>query len=126
MVGAASLVSLSLMPANAAGTAFMVKVASSPSVVKHGAAVTLSTTVTSQAAALASGTVDTEVYNAQGEKVGQNWLPKTSIAAHKATTFTYKWTPSSAGVYTVKVGIFSKQGGAPLQWINTAAMVKVK
>ncbi|HZZ99427.1 MAG TPA: hypothetical protein VFK07_01825, partial [Candidatus Paceibacterota bacterium] len=80
-------------------------------------------TVTTQVAAtknIDNVVVDTEIYDANGAKVGQNIVPANLLANQ---LFSSDWNlilPQSNGIYTIKVGVFSGDWSSTYFWKNNA------
>jgi hypothetical protein len=86
--------------------------------------VSLSTSVTSTSAS--SVLVDLEVYNASGVRIFQQFWDNQSFAAGQTQTYGTTWTTPRtlpAGVYTVKVGVFSCGWGTLYAWKDNAASI---
>ncbi len=87
--------------------------------------VTLTATVSNTGSTADSGLIiDTEVYSG-GTRVYQNFEENQSIAAGGSTSFASTWTPTTAGTYTVEVGVFTSGWAQALAWNGNAASVTV-
>jgi hypothetical protein len=84
----------------------------------------------SASAPLNNTIVDFEVYNALGKKAFQQVWPNTNspapvnFAAHRPVPFHVIWkipAGASAGIYTLKVGVFGAGWSRQYAWANTAA-----
>jgi len=67
---------------------------------------------------------DLEVYDSNGHQVAQKFYDQ-SVAGGASQQFTLAWTPSVAGTYTLKVGLFSEGWASVLQWTDQAATITV-
>jgi hypothetical protein len=70
--------------------------------------------------------IDTEVYNANGSRVYQNFMQGQTVSAGQTASFQNSWTPSSTGTYTVEEGVFSDDWSENLAWNSTAATISVQ
>ena len=112
--------------ASAAAPSFQQSTTVSPATVAPGGSVTIRTTLTDMGGALSNGIVDLEVYNAAGQKVGQQSTSGQSLGVNQSAAYTYVWTaPQSAGTYTIKVGVFGGNWNPLYYWNNGAATVSV-
>jgi hypothetical protein len=98
----------------------------SPSSLTHGRTVSITTTATDTGGALSNGIVDVEIYNTSSQKVYQQFASGQSFSQNEQRTYMYNWTPSTAGTYTVKIGVFSSNWGTLYHWNNGAATITVK
>lgn len=105
--------------------AFTTSASASPATVASGKATSIVATVKDTGAALANGVVDIEVDDAAGTQVGQGTFTGVALAAGQSGSYTYKWTPSAAGTYTVKVGVFGPSWSPLYAWNDSAATVTV-
>ena len=70
--------------------------------------------------------MDMEIYNAAGTLVNQQTTDGQSFTSGQTRNYNYNWTPTTAGTYTVKIGIF-KSGWNPLyNWNNGATTITVQ
>jgi hypothetical protein len=74
--------------------------------------------------ATANAIVDVEVYNAQNQQVYQQYYPSQTISSG-GNSFSTNYTPSVAGTYTIRLGIFTANWASNLYWNNSAATVNV-
>jgi acyl dehydratase len=97
-----------------------------PNPVAPGGTVRVEVAVTASAAASAI-LVDLELYDAGGRKVAQSVRTGQSFAAGQARTFSWTIGPVTlaAGMYRVKVGLFSADWGTLYTWANQAGTVSV-
>jgi len=97
----------------------------SPGSALTGQAVAISTKVTSSTA-MTGVIVDVEVYNSSNVQVGATAFTGQTFAAGVARSFDWTWPGSStAGTYTVKVGVFSADWSTMYKWENAAASITV-
>ena len=100
---------------------FSLSATATPSTVPSGSSSTVLTTVTATGAALSSGEVDVDVYNAAGSRVSHNAYPSQSFTSSATRTFTTAWAaPTQVGTYTVKLAVLGA-GGAPSYAANPRA-----
>jgi len=101
----------------------------SPTSVNPGSAVTISASVTCNAARLSQGVYDLEIYNSSGTQVAQTYWTGIDYYKGGTTKETWKYTvPSNlpAGTYHVSIGIFGTNW-TPLQfWVSSACTFTVK
>lgn len=110
-------------PAPAAG--FISHVAVSPAVVKSGKPAAFSVSLVNQSAVVSGGNVDLEVYNAQKKRVAQQVWSGQMLPKGKSSVYHWVWKPAVAGVYTIKLGIFSGNWKTMHYWMDKAQTVKV-
>lgn len=80
--------------------------------------VTITTSV-SAANPVSNVIVDVEVYNSQGQKVKQTAYDGRSLSP-TPESFSFDWTPTQTGIYTIKVGVFTANWQSNLYWNNAA------
>jgi hypothetical protein len=78
------------------------------------------TTLVTASSALDNALVDIEVYNAQGQQVNQMYYSGQNLGT-SATSYTTSFTPTTAGTYTVKVGVFTANWQSNLYWNNSTS-----
>jgi hypothetical protein len=76
--------------------------------------------VTCTSGALYNGIVDVEIYNSSGVRVGQTYWTNQSFTAGDTTTYTWNWSSTNTGAYTVKIGVFTPGWADTLNWNNGA------
>jgi uncharacterized protein YfaS (alpha-2-macroglobulin family) len=77
---------------------------------------------------MASGLIDIEIYDPNGQKVAQKSFDNENFAANTTRKFSMSWTaPSNAatGTYTVRIGVFSPGWGTLYSWNSSAATFRV-
>ena len=85
------------------------------------------TTVSAKVAASQQATgmlVDVEIYNAQGQKVLQKFYDNQTLSTAQ-TTFSFSWTPSASGQYTVAIGVFTANWQSNPYWNAAAGTIAV-
>lgn len=112
-------VSSGLINITNAATAFSVS-ANGNSSVQVGQGSSYQVSVSDGGNALTNGLVDVEVHDASGAKVYQQFFSNQNFNAGQAQSYNISWTPSSAGAYTLQVGVFSANWSSVLYW--TTAM----
>ena len=85
-----------------------------------GSPLAVGITVTNKGGTAHAAIVDMEVVDAQGNKVNQQVTEGQRLTGGETRTFTYRWTPSGPGKYTVNVGLFGP-GWTPKYRFETAA-----
>lgn len=86
---------------------------------------TVSAPVTfSSSAAVNDVLVDIEVYNAQNQRVSQQYFEHQQLSS-SPKTFTINWIPTNSETYTIKVGIFSANWQSALLWNDSLRKVSV-
>ena len=70
--------------------------------------------------------IDVEVYDGNGQRVFQRFYDNQSLRAGVAFYLTPSWTPSRAGTYTVKIGVFKPGWNGTLAWNPQAATIVVR
>ncbi len=62
--------------------------------------------------------VDAEIYDQGNNKVQQKFFENQTISGSQPGNYQVSWTPSSAGNYTLKVGVFNNNWSQNLYWNN--------
>ncbi|HLK57561.1 MAG TPA: hypothetical protein VKU00_13420, partial [Chthonomonadaceae bacterium] len=70
--------------------------------------------------------IDMEVKDANGAKVNQQFTMGQRIEAGQSRTYTYSWTPTQAGTYTVDIGAFGPRWNPKYRFESGVATVTVK
>ena len=83
-----------------------------------GSPTTISAQVSSSQA-LSNMLVDIEVYNSQGQKVDQQFYENQNLSS-SPSSYSYSWTPPSAGNYTIDVGVFTANWQSNPYWDSSA------
>lgn len=68
---------------------------------------------------------DLEIYNAAGQQVYQTFSGNQSFVQNQPQSYPITWTPSAAGTYTIKFGIFSSDWSKNYFWNNGLTNVAV-
>jgi hypothetical protein len=106
----------------AAATTHSVQAAASAANVSVGSPVAITSSVTNNGNGSENGlVVDTEVYDASNTKVFQNFAQGESIAQGQTKSYQNQWTPTLAGTYHIKVGVFTAGWSQVLTWNDAAA-----
>ncbi len=98
-----------------------------PNPVAPGGTETIQTPVCSGSAA-ASVLVDLELFDGGGSRIGQKVFSGQAFAAGETKTYSWAWpVPAGqpAGLYTVKVGVFSGDWSTLFKWSNQAVTFSV-
>ncbi len=99
----------------------------SPELPTAGTAATISTTISHASDSNISGLlVDVEVYDGSGAKIFQQVFENQSFNGRESKTLTSNWTPSSAGTYTIKAGVFHSSWSPNHFWADNLRQVPVQ
>lgn len=98
-------------------------VQANPSTVNIQQSTDIAATITNKGSASGNIVVDVEVYNSGGGKVFQKYYDNQSFTQGQSQTYHTAWAPTSAGSYTVKVGVFNYNWSQQYFWDNNAATV---
>lgn len=69
--------------------------------------------------------IDMEVKDAQGAKAHQQFTLGQKVEAGQSRTYTYTWTPTTAGIYTVDIGAFGTGWSPKYTFQSGAATIRV-
>ncbi len=83
-----------------------------------GSPVNLSITVRNSGQ-VTNAITDIEIYNSSGSKVYQKYYTGQTITASAPAPYQFSWTPTTAGTYTVKVGVFNSNWSTNYYWVNS-------
>ncbi len=72
-----------------------------------------------------NGLVDFEIYSTSGTRVYQQVMDNQSFQTNQAVTLNPSWTPTTAGTYVLKVGVFSNDWSTNYYWNNSALTFNV-
>lgn len=81
-----------------------------------------------KASANSSALIDMEVYDANGNKVFQNFASNQNFSAGQTQTFTFNWATTSsqaAGQYILSIGVFSNDWTTDYVWQGNASTIVV-
>lgn len=93
----------------------------SPSAPKTGQVTDVTFTVKDTAGAHTNLTIDAEIYNADGERVFQQFYPAQNFDAGQTLTYHLAWRPTQNGTYTLKAGVFKNDWSTTYQWFDHVA-----
>jgi murein DD-endopeptidase MepM/ murein hydrolase activator NlpD len=105
--------------------AFATSASANPSPATLNQAVTIATAINNTGGAASDVIVDTEIYNSSNQKVFQSFSEHQNFATNQAQSYTLSWTPTAAGQYTVKIGIFNNNWSVNYAWNDNALTVNV-
>ena len=108
-----------------AGASFTDTATASPASVAVNSPVTITETAKDTGSATSGALIDCEVYNSSGTMVFQNYTTGQTFSAGQSQQYTYTWTPTTAGTYTVHVGVFSANWASNYVYNSNAASVTV-
>jgi hypothetical protein len=97
----------------------------SPTTMLGAQLATLTAYVTSKGATLTDTNVDLELYDATNKQVFQRIFRAITLTSDQQQQFTTKWTTSTKGLYTLKIGVFSADWSKLYIWNNAAATLQV-
>lgn len=103
---------------------FMASGAANPNAPAVGQTTTLTATVNDTSGVGSGIIVDMEVYSG-GSRVFQQYVEGQSFTNGQTRQFNASWTPSSAGDYTFKIGVFTSGWAQNLVWNDNAATIHV-
>ncbi|MDX1934468.1 MAG: glycoside hydrolase family 44 protein [Capsulimonadales bacterium] len=69
--------------------------------------------------------IDLEIYNAAGQRVYQQFVSGQNFASSESRAYSWNWTPTAAGVYSIKIGLFSGNWSTLYHWNNGVTTVTV-
>ena len=111
--------------ATAGAATFTDTATASPASVAVNSPVTITETAKDTGSATSGALIDCEVYNSSGTMVFQNYTTGQTFSAGQSQQYTYTWTPTTAGTYTVHVGVFSANWASNYVYNSNAASVTV-
>lgn len=78
-----------------------------------------------RASAKTSNLINVEIYNEQGQMVGQKVYDNQNFGVNQEKSYSFDWNlpPSSTGTYTLKVGVFGKGWNGLIAWNDNAAQI---
>lgn len=97
----------------------------SSSHIPKGSPVTIKVTVKNSGGTAHASVIDIEVKDASSAKVNQQFTMGQRIEAGQTRTYTYSWTPTLAGKYTVDIGAFGPGWTPKYRFESGAATVTV-
>ncbi len=77
-----------------------------------GQPITITVSVANSGGAAHSSIVDMEVKDAAGAKIFQRFSAGQRLSGQKNRIYTYEWTPSARGRYSIDLGLFGPNWGA--------------
>jgi hypothetical protein len=111
-------------PGGGTNTSFAMTASASPSPASASQPATIHSTFSSKGD-LANAIVDIEVYNASNQKVLQQSFVSQNFSATVNKNYDVTWTPTAAGTYTIKGGIFNNDWSKNYYWNDSTASVTV-
>jgi CubicO group peptidase (beta-lactamase class C family) len=88
--------------------------------------ITIAVTVKNSGGTAHASVVDMEVKDASGTKVNQQFTMGQRIEAGQCRTYTYSWTPTHAGTYTVDIGAFGTGWTPKYRFESSATTITVQ
>lgn len=102
---------------------FSANAAVSPNPVQTNSATAVTGTITNSGQAVSGIIIDAEIYNSSNQQVFQKVFDNQSFAAGQSQTYSLNFTPSTAGNYSIKLGVFSSGWTSLYLWQNSAATI---
>jgi len=121
----AQSITLFVIPKGVANPTFTTSATATPSTLTHGSATTIKVSITDTSGTLSNGIIDMEVYNAAGTKVNQQTSTGQSFTSGQNHQYNFSWTPTTAGTYTVRLGVFNSDWSINYAWNNGACTITV-
>jgi CubicO group peptidase (beta-lactamase class C family) len=97
----------------------------SSSAITKGNPMTIMVTVKNSGGTAHASVIDMEIKDASGAKVNQQFTMGQRIGPSQTRTYTYAWTPSLAGTYTVDIGAFGPGWTPKYRFESKAATITV-
>lgn len=110
-------------PPPTGNAAFTATATTNPANASAGQNVAITTSVTDTGGQAAGIIVDVEVYNNSNQRVFQQVFNNQTFAGGQTQTLQSNWTLPSAGIYTVKVGVFNYNWSQLYVWNDNAAKI---
>ncbi len=124
--GTSKSAALTVQPATSATPTFNASASASPNPVNSGASTAVTSKVTCTAGSLTNGIIDVEIYNSAGAQVKQVYYTGQNFATGQTISNSFSWTPSTAGSYTMKIGVFTQNWATGLYWSDNAGTITVQ
>lgn len=125
----AQSITLFVVPAGGQATTtptFTASASATPNLVKRNGSTSVQITVKNTGGSLSGGVVDLEIYDASGRKVHQQVSSGQDFVTNQTRSYTFGWTPTATGQYTVKVGVFNSTWATLYLWNANAAAITVR
>jgi len=91
-----------------------------------GSPLTIGVRVTDHGGTMHAGIVDMEIIDAAGNKVEQQVTEGQKLETGSSKLYTYRWSPTAAGTYTLRLGVFGP-GWTPKYYFNdSASLISVR
>lgn len=107
-------------PPPSGNPSFVTSSSANPNPIVTGQAVDIISNITDNGSAAGNIIVDVEVYNSSGQKIFQKYYDSQNFSQGQSITYHTSWTPSSAGSYAVKIGIFNFNWSQNYLWVDNA------
>ncbi len=118
-----SVVGAAPKPAPATASAFTSRVTATPAHAKVGKDANISVSLINKGASVLGANVDLEVHDAKNKKVAQHTWGAQTLAKGKGSVYHWAWKPATAGIYTVKFGVFSGDWKSLRYWSDKAVIL---
>jgi hypothetical protein len=105
---------------------FNASASATPNPVKRNSATSIKINVTNTGGPLTGGIVNMEIYNTAGTKVHQQVSTGQDFVTNQTRSYTFGWTPTTTGKYTVKIGVFDSTWGTLYLWNASATVITVR
>lgn len=112
-------------PTPATGPTFATSASSTPNAASVNQVVTVTTSITITGGAASDAIVDVEIYNTSGQRVFQQFFEHQAFLTGQTRSYSSTWTPTVAGQYKVKIGVFNNTWGVNYSWNDGALAFNV-
>jgi hypothetical protein len=112
-------------PPGGSNASFSANASVNPQSPASGQTVSISANFTNNGSQAGNLLTDVEIYDSQNRKVFQSFVGGQSFSSGQTQTYTFSWTPSSAGTYSIKAGVFSSDWSQNYYWTNDAGSISV-
>ncbi|MDP3769979.1 MAG: hypothetical protein Q8R40_03535 [bacterium] len=112
-------------PSPAPPAAFTTDAAATPSAPRVGEETVIAVKVTGTGGASSDNITDIEISNAAGRQGFQQYFANQDFSAGGTREHSIRWTPVSAGSYTLKAGVFSSDWRQNYYWGNEVLVLNV-
>jgi endonuclease YncB( thermonuclease family) len=94
--------------------------------VGRGEPITVKVNVTATGGPITDGLIDIEIYTASGQKLDQQFTTDQNFDPKQSRTYSYDWTFTEPGTYSVRIGVFNHTWLKLYDWHPNACMFTVK
>jgi hypothetical protein len=104
---------------------FAISASASPSSPSPGQSSAVSLTVTNNGGTANDRIVDAEIFNSTGSRVFQQFFEHQFFTLSVPVSYNFAWASGTAGIYTLKIGVFSADWGSVDAWSDNALSINV-